>query len=145
MKTQAKNEFTSYPGKYSTKLTVKEIQDFFKHIGTDKIKKPTTHIVETENQINVKIMIPGVRKEEIYTDIIDDRLYIYVLPKIENEPKDQLKDKEYVNDCLHCEIDLPNESDTSFIHSHYKDGILMIRIPKSKDRIKLNNRGIVIY
>lgn len=145
MKTQAISEFTSYPGKYSTKLTVKEIQDFFKNIGTDKIKKPTTHIVETENQINVKIMIPGVRKEEIYTDIIDDRLYIYVLPKIENETKDQLKDKEYVNDCLHCEIDLPNESDTSFIHSHYKDGILMIRIPKSKDRIKLNNRGIVIY
>lgn len=145
MSTLEIDEFTSYPGKFNTKLTVEDIRNLIKVIGKDKIKKPSTLIVENENQVNVKIIMPGVNKEEIYTNIYNDKLYIYVIPKHENNHDILVNDKDFANNCLHCEIDLPNESDTSFIYSHYKDGILMIKIPKSKNRIKINNRGIVIY
>jgi HSP20 family protein len=99
-------------------------------------------IEEKEDAFVVLVEMPGVKKEDISIEILDDnRLMIKAEKKQEVEKKDEKKERfmysfqrKYAG--FYRTIHLPEAADIENLDSEYKNGVLHITIPKKKDQKK---------
>lgn len=104
-----------------------------KVIDIDADWVPTAEMVETEDQIIIRVELPGVEKENLSVKIKNNILWI-----LGEQPEDNSeKSKIY----LCCErsygkfaryIYLPEYADTEKVYSEYKNGLLSITFEKMK-------------
>ncbi|MEZ4909199.1 MAG: Hsp20/alpha crystallin family protein [Saprospiraceae bacterium] len=90
---------------------------------------PKINILKTENGFNLRMAIPGLKKEMIKINIEDSILKINSTGSQENEDTSRYIIKEFDYSNFSSEYKLSEKVDTNKIDAEYTDGILMISLP----------------
>jgi HSP20 family protein len=107
---------------------------------------PAANIAENDNGFQIEIAIPGLNKEDFKINLEKDQLS--VTTGRQNEDSGTAENKKYNRREFNYAVfsrnfTLPETVDINKIQAEYKDGILLIQIPK-KAELKIQSREIVI-
>ncbi len=93
---------------------------------------PNIDLVEKEDRYEVYVEIPGVSKDDIKINVKDNTLVIHGERKRTYEQKegDIVHYSSMWYGKFHTEIALPSDADVENIEAVYKNGILVVKIPK---------------
>ncbi len=95
---------------------------------------PAVDIYETKDDVVVKAELPGMNKEDIKINIVDNSLVIEGEKKQEKEIKEEnyyRVERRY--GAFRRVIDIPVPVKTEGIEATYKDGVLEIKLPKKEE------------
>jgi HSP20 family protein len=105
---------------------------------------PAVNIAETENEFNVELAAPGLKKEEFKISLDKNVLTVSSEKKTENvEEGKKFSKREYSYNSFSRSFTLPESADHSKIEADYTDGILTLIITK-KEEAKFQSREIAI-
>ncbi len=116
-------------------------EDFFKSpLSLNTFAKgivPLIDLYEKDDKIIVKAELPGIKAEEIELSIDGNLLNI----RGEKKKKDEVKEKDYYRlersyGFFQRVVELPTEVKASGAKASYKDGLLEVELPKSKEEKK---------
>jgi HSP20 family protein len=100
-------------------------------------RMPAVDLSEKDKEIVVKAEIPGVEKEDISINIYDNHLEIKAETSEEtSEEKEGYVYKERRQGSFFRSLELPTSVNTEKTKAIYKDGILSLNLPKSKQAKK---------
>ena len=89
---------------------------------------------ETENEVVVKIPMPGIKPEDVDITITGDTLSVKGKTKEENESKEKnYTRKECSYGSFSRTVTLPNGLQSDQAEAAFEDGILKLTIPKSEE------------
>jgi len=116
-----------------------EIDRFFNDFGlnlrdSDTVWRPSVDLSETENTYEVKAEMPGMKKEDIKVEVKENVLTLTGEKK--HETKDDKKNfhrLERVYGKFQRSFRLPKEVKSQEIKAKYRNGVLMIEIPKAEE------------
>jgi HSP20 family protein len=95
---------------------------------------PALDVFEDKDNVVVKAELPGMKKEEIQLQLLDDTLTISGERKHEEEHKDgQTFRSERFFGKFHRSIALPAAVDAGKVSATYKDGVLTVTLPKAEE------------
>lgn len=95
---------------------------------------PAVDIVERENEFEVKVELPGVRKEDVKITLESSVLTIRGEKKQEKEEKeDSFHRVERSYGAFQRSFTLPTSVKSEKIDASYRDGILVIALPKAEE------------
>lgn len=116
------------------------LDDFFRDWSTTNFSDtnttlPAVNIKEDDNAFTVEVAVPGMEKKDFHIDLEDNILTISSEKKVENkEEKDNYTRKEYSYQSFKRSFTLPkNVVDSDKIGAQYKNGELIIAIPKREE------------
>ena len=101
-------------------------------VGPGELFRPLVDVYETPDEVVVVAELPGVRKEDIEVNVVDDRLEIRAEVKREEEVSEEAyyrRERYYKG--FYRRIRLPTAVRPEEAKATYKDGILTIRLPKA--------------
>jgi HSP20 family protein len=115
------------------------IEDFFRGApfqARDRgTLEPAVDVWETPDTVVVRVMVPGVSKENLHLTITEDRLIIKgEIPTTAAQPEYTLHQQEIRHGSLQRTISLPVAVRSEAAKAQLKDGILEVRLPKSEQR-----------
>jgi HSP20 family protein len=127
------------------------INDVFDSILNDSFlgdklvaRVPAVNIAETENEFNVELAVPGLKKEDFKISLDKNVLTVSSEKKTENvEEGKKFSKREYSYNSFSRSFTLPESADPSKIEADYTDGILTLTITK-KEEAKFQSREIAI-
>jgi HSP20 family protein len=108
---------------------------------------PSANIKETNENFQIELAVPGLKKEDIKIDLDQDVLTIsseQKEEKTEEKEKDNYTRREFNYSSFSRSFYLPEIADTDKISAEYKDGVLNILIPKKESAIKKPQKRIEI-
>mgnify|MGYP000653291933 CR=1 FL=1 len=140
------NDSIIYPGSYVPLLD----DDFtMQKLNSHKIEKtsfPLVNIIENPKSFSIEVAIPGTKREFNKINIENSILNISI---VEDEAgKSQNQDfimHEFEYTCLKTKIKLPDYADTEFMSAEYKNGILLLQVPKCEERESKQKTNIIVY
>jgi HSP20 family protein len=96
--------------------------------------KPAVNIRENENEFELDIMVPGMKKEDFKINVESDILTV----SAEVTTKDEVKDKEYVRKefyfgSFNRRFSMPDSVNADKIEANYTNGILVVSLPKKEE------------
>ena len=95
---------------------------------------PAVDIYEDDQNIYLKVEIPGVEKDSIFVDVKDRVLTLKGERTSENEVKeDQYFRRELSYGSFERAFTLPEAVSTDDIKAEYKDGVLKVTVPKPEE------------
>ncbi|HET8864291.1 MAG TPA: Hsp20/alpha crystallin family protein [Gracilimonas sp.] len=98
---------------------------------------PSVDISETENEFEVSVALPGMKKEDINVDLENGRLSISGERKFENEENGKNFHRvESSFGSFNRSFQLPDTIDEDSIEAKYNNGVLNITIAKSEEKVK---------
>ncbi len=106
---------------------------WFKNFSSEDVWNPAVDISETKELIVIKVEVPGVEKNALNITLLDDVITISGEKKFEKsvEGTDSLlKERSYGR--FQRSFRLTTEIDSSNIKANFKDGILILELPKSE-------------
>jgi HSP20 family protein len=131
--------------KKSPELNRSIVRDFF-NVGSffddgllSRLEKnsPSVNISENEKEYDLELVVPGFKKEDIKIKIDEDLLTISAESKSEStENKKEYTRREYDYSAFTRSFRLPDNTNNEAIEAHYAEGVLHVKIPKSKNQIK---------
>lgn len=95
---------------------------------------PTVDLVETENQFEVTVDLPGLKPEEVTVEFKSGELWIS--GKREEEKEEEGKTYHRVERSqgeFRRVLSLPESIDEGKINAHFENGVLKIVVPKSEE------------
>ncbi|HUS87579.1 MAG TPA: Hsp20/alpha crystallin family protein [Bacteroidales bacterium] len=103
------------------------------------LNKPAVNIREDEKQFGIEVALPGLSKDDIKIEIEKDMLMISSERKDEKEEsRDGYTRKEF-GYCSFCKnFKIPENVEADKISAVFKNGILNIELPKTKEETKLS-------
>jgi HSP20 family protein len=105
---------------------------------------PAVNIAETENQFDIELAVPGLKKEDFKISLEKNILTISVEKKTEHaEEGKKYSKREYSYNSFVRSFTLPETIDHSKIEAEYTDGILKLNVGK-KEEAKIQSRDIAI-
>jgi HSP20 family protein len=105
---------------------------------------PAVNIAETENEFQVELAVPGLKKEDFKINLDKNILTVSSEKKIENvEEGKKFSKREYSYNSFSRSFTLPESADHSKIEADYTDGILTLTIAK-KEEAKFQSREIAV-
>ena len=105
---------------------------------------PAVNIAETENQFEVELAVPGLKKEDFKINLDKNVLNISADKKAEATVEGKKYSKrEYSFNSFTRSFTLPESADHSKIEADYADGILTLTIAK-KEEAKFQSREIAV-
>ncbi|RVU00602.1 Hsp20/alpha crystallin family protein [Mucilaginibacter limnophilus] len=105
---------------------------------------PAVNIAETENEFNIELAAPGLKKEDFKINLDKNVLSISAEKKAENvEEGKKYSKKEYSYNSFVRSFTLPESADQNNIEAEYVDGILKLNVAK-KEEAKIQSREIAI-
>ena len=105
---------------------------------------PAVNIAETENQFEVELAVPGLKKEDFKINLEKNVLIISADKKAEAAVEGKKYSKrEYNFNSFTRSFTLPESADHSKIEADYTDGILTLSIAK-KEEAKFQSREIAV-
>ena len=115
-------------------------EDLFPAFEQERSLTPAVNIIEGNNEFRVEVAAPGLCKEDFKVHVEKNVL------EISSEKKDEkvIEDKKYLRKEFYYSefkrtFSLPSTVDSEKIKATYKDGVLMVEIPK-KDEAVINPR-----
>lgn len=116
------------------------LDDFFRDWSTTNFSDtnttlPAVNIKEDDNAFTVEVAVPGMEKKDFHIDLEDNILTISSEKTVEDkEVKDNYTRKEYSYQSFTRSFTLPkNVVDSDKIAAQYKNGELIIAIPKREE------------
>lgn len=98
---------------------------------------PRLDVSETDQAIEIKADLPGMEKKDISVSLEDDLLTIKGERKEEKENKDkQYHTIERRTGSFYRALRLPVEVEIERSEANFKDGVLILKLPKTKDSKK---------
>jgi len=105
---------------------------------------PLANIMETETAHIVELAVPGVNKEDIKIDLMENKLTVSLSKEEVADEKTNLKERREFNySKFKRAFNLPKNIDLDKIEAKNENGVLTITIPKKEEEIK-KNRTITI-
>jgi len=140
-------ETSVYPGKYVPLPEKEALFAELKISGIDSsVQLPAVNMEELKDCFKIEVLIPGVKREDIFTYIENNILSIIVLNiNSERINTEKLEIHEFDAGCLQRHILLPGNADAEFISAEYKEGTLSIYISKTEEHSKTNTHHVMIY
>ncbi len=102
---------------------------------------PSIDIYEEGNELIIKGDLPGIRKQDIKVDLTENVLTISGEKKKEEkvEREDYYRyERSFGSFCRRFEM--PGDIDTDNVKAHFEDGVLEVRIPKTREREKKHKK-----
>src|ERR1700753_1185696 len=113
---------------------------------SDKLasRVPAVNIAETENEFQIELAVPGLKKEDFKISLDKNVLSISAEKKVENvdETKKYSK-REYSYNSFVRTFTLPETADQAKIDAQYNDGVLTLSVAK-KEEAKAQSREIAV-
>ena len=116
------------------------LDDFFRdwsstNFSDTNTSLPAVNIKEDDNSFTVEVAVPGMEKKDFHIDLEDNILTISSEKTVEEkEEKDNYTRKEYSYQSFKRSFTLPkNVVDSDKIAAQYKNGELIIAIPKREE------------
>jgi HSP20 family protein len=102
-------------------------------VAAQRVRIPLTHITQNEKEVIARIEIPGIEKEDIDLHIAEDYLELKTIKKIEKEQKrkEGYSATQSIMQFYKREA-LPSPVVADKAHAEYKNGVLIVTIPKLK-------------
>lgn len=106
-----------------------------------EITIPTVDLYEEKDDIIVKAELPGMEKENIDINLLDDRLTI----KGEKKKEEEIKKENYYRaersyGSFTRTLELPRQVQADKVKANFKNGVLEIRLPKTEEAKKKETR-----
>ncbi|MEX2189692.1 MAG: Hsp20/alpha crystallin family protein [Bacteroidota bacterium] len=95
---------------------------------------PAVDISEQENEYHVKVELPGISKDDVKITLESNILTIRGEKKLEKDFKEEhMRRMERIYGSFQRSFTLPSVVKESEINAVYKDGVLMITLPKAEE------------
>jgi HSP20 family protein len=92
---------------------------------------PAADIQETEKEYLLKLEIPEVKKEDVKVTLQDNELTVTGERKLEKEEKDKKFHRiERAYGTFVRTFNVPTDADETKINAEFKDGLLLLKLPK---------------
>jgi HSP20 family protein len=114
--------------------------EFISHsnMGKEEISiHAPTNVLETDESYNIQIALPGYKKENITARINEDVLTIQA--QCHEEKKEKIKrfyKKEFFTSSFTRSFLLPADVQDDAIEGIYRDGVLLLLLPKAENPVK---------
>ena len=97
--------------------------------------QPAVNILEDENKIQIELAAPGMTKEDFKVDLDQDRLTVSAeFEEEKGETNERYARKEFSYRSFRRQFNVPVETiDGEKIQAAYKDGILLLTLPKREE------------
>lgn len=104
--------------------------------GREMVMAPRTNIAETEQAFEVTMDLPGIKPDELNVEVCDGQLCVSGEHKDEKEEKGKTYHRiERHFGQFRRVIPLGAGVETEKVDANYKDGVLKIVVPKSKEAL----------
>jgi len=113
---------------------------------SDKLstRVPAVNIAETENEFNIELAAPGLKKEDFKISLDKNLLSVSADKKTGNvEEGKKFSKREYSYNSFTRSFTLPETADSAKIEAEYVDGILTLKVAK-KEEAKIQSREIAV-
>lgn len=100
----------------------------------EKMFTPLGDVVETDEEYNIDLMLPGIKKDDIKIKIEDGKISIEGERKENKDKKFNYKETWYGK--FKKSYKLPDDVNVDNVDASYEDGILKVVVPKDKERVK---------
>ncbi len=107
---------------------------------------PAVNIAETEDEYQIELAAPGMKKEDFKVNLEKNLLSISVEKRIGNTETDESRKynrREYSYTSFVRTFTLPESADQEQINAEYTDGILKIKVAK-REEARMQSREISI-
>lgn len=108
----------------------------FDDLFSDRFRKitiPAANITENDRDYRLTLAAPGLSKDDFYIDVDQGRIIISVQKENEeNEEKPNYSRQEYNYTSFVRSFALPDAVKQEDIHAEYKDGVLVVVLPKKE-------------
>jgi len=107
-------------------------------------KVPAVNIAETENEFNIELAVPGLKKEDFKINLDKNVLSVSAEKKTENvDESKKYSKREYSYNSFVRSFTLPETADYAKIDAEYTDGVLKLNVAK-KEEAKIQSREISV-
>jgi len=113
---------------------------------SDKLatRVPAVNISETENEFQIELAAPGLKKEDLKISLDKNVLSVSADKKTENvEEGKKYSKREYSYNSFTRSFTLPETADQTNISAEYVDGVLKLNVAK-KEEAKIQSREIAV-
>jgi HSP20 family protein len=139
-------EYTVYPGEYNPPREVKSLLEELQTKDRHFAAQPLVNMDEFKECFTIEVVVPGVKREDIFVYIHDTILSIVVLNTNREEFRSKkLQIHEFDTKSFERHILLPGNADTEFISAEYRQGILSLYIPKTDEPSAPDTKQIIVY
>lgn len=95
---------------------------------------PAVNIIETKNEYNVSLAIPGMKKEDFNIDVEGNMITISSEQEESKEENEKMYTrKEYNYSSFSRSFTLPEEVNKENIEATYEEGVLKLMLPKKEE------------
>jgi HSP20 family protein len=103
--------------------------------SADNATLPAVNIIENDDQIQIEVAAPGMKKEDFKVDLDNNRLTVSVEKEVvKNEKSDRFARREFCYGSFRRQFNIPVETiNGDQIQATYKDGILLLTLPKREE------------
>ena len=103
------------------------------YAGEEGMINMPVELLERDNNLIMKVMIPGMKKEDINIEVSEDQVNITGECKTDyEEDKDLIHRSEFCIGRFSRSLSLPQKINNQKAKAEYKDGILILTLPKSE-------------
>ena len=138
------NDWSSFPS------LLTDIMDVDRFFGSDQFfrkmnKMPAANIKEQNNHYEIELAVPGMKKEDIKIELSNNILTISAQHKNEKtEEKDNYTRREFSYNSFSRSFDVPTSVNAEEVNAQYKDGLLLLTLPKKQEAIVNNKKEIKV-
>ncbi len=119
--------------------------DLFGHSLLNRDLTPAVNVKETKDSYLLEIAAPGFGKDEIDVSVTEDELVISAEKKEEaSKEEENFMRREWNYSSFRRMFALPDNVQASDLKASYRDGVLELRLPKSKKSRSAEARKIEI-
>ena len=134
-----------YPGGYTPIPEAEAVIAEQKSGKEDAMAKPSANMEELKDCFKIEVLIPGVKRENIFIQAHDHILSITVAGKDSDGSKKKLQIHEFNANYPERLIRMPATADTEFVNAEYHQGVLSLYIAKAGKSEKVATSEIVVY
>jgi len=101
-----------------------------------KMNMPAVNVKETDKAFVLEVAVPGMKKDDFKLEMKDGMLIISAETEIEKEEKEEnYTRKEFNYSSFSRSFWLPENVKTDDIKANYKEGMLLVTLPKEKIKV----------
>ena len=145
MEQDVKTECRPYPGKYVPRSRAEWLGQLGQEPDNDVVSQPFVNISEFSDCFKLEVVVPGVKREDIEIRLNGKMLSVYGSHATLFAELKKSRLHEFDGCYFERHIRLPANCDPEFISAEYRNGIIVMHIPKSDWAEPVFNRRVVVY
>jgi len=135
MKSKTSESNNTYPGKFVPAENEKKIISQLKKISY-KLIHPFVNVTESVNLYEVQLSAPGLKREELI--VFGNNKSLSVDASSNSDFSNKYKN-------FHHNINMPHNADTELTVAEYRNSVLHLYVPKTRQPVKHASTRIVVY